>query len=339
MTAATVSASRLRPLRVLVPGTGARFRGGGLLAELEFAELASATVPVEVVTYRERQPDHPFLDDLLQAPPDDAYLWVVSWGFDVPKLLRRLRGRPVVYHAHSSGYGFRLPAGVPVIAVSHHTLAHWGALAARSPLYCVPNPIEERWQDRGLTRDIDVLVQARKSSDYLLQRLVPALREVGVRVEVQSGWVDDLTELFNRARIYTYDSADYWLGRGVTEGFGLPPLEAIACGCTVFSSLNHALADYLVPGETAYQLGAGSLEADVERIRAVLAGELPGFDNRALVARYRPAVIREQLTRVLAEVNRDWDRWGSGALPLAQPQPRRLRWQQRWQRLRRRLGH
>jgi glycosyltransferase involved in cell wall biosynthesis len=182
-------------------------------------------------------------------------------------------------------------------------------------------------------------VQARKSSDYLLQRLVPALRQAGVRVEVQSGWVDDLTELFNRARIYAYDSADYWLGRGVTEGFGLPPLEAIACGCTVFSSLNHALADYLAPGETAYQLGAGSLEADVERIRAVLAGELPGFDNRALVARYRPAVIREQLARVLAEVNRDWDRWCTGAQPLPQPQPRRLRWQQRWQRLRRRLGH
>ena len=32
------------------------------------------------------------------------------------------------------------------------------------------------------------------------------------------------------AAVVLYDSADYWRGRGVSEGFGLPPLEALACG-------------------------------------------------------------------------------------------------------------
>ena len=84
----------------------------------------------------------------------------------------------------------------------------------------------------------------------MLNQLVPALRQAGLVVEVQAGWVDDLVDLFNRSTVYLYDSAEYWRGRRVTEGFGLPPLEALACGCVVFSSLNHALADYGDPGRT-----------------------------------------------------------------------------------------
>jgi glycosyltransferase involved in cell wall biosynthesis len=114
-------------------------------------------------------------------------------------------------------------------------------------------------------------VQQRKSSSYVLKQLVPALRARGLRVEVQSGWVDDLVDLFNSATVYLYDSADYWRGRGVSEGFGLPPIEALACGCVVFSSLNHALADLLDPGRLGYQIGCGTLEADVERIAAAVA--------------------------------------------------------------------
>ncbi len=267
----------MRPVRFLVPGTTGRFRCGGLLVELQTARLVSEIAPVEVVTYRQREPDHPYLDDLLRAEPSPAEaLWIVSWGFDVPKLLRRLKGRPVAYHAHSSGYGFDLPPGVPVLAVSRNTLGYWGNRAPRNPLFLVPNALEPQWLERGArhsgaARPIDVLVQQRKSSIYVLQQLVPALRARGLRVEVQSGWVDDLVDLFNSATVYLYDSADYWRGRGVSEGFGLPPIEALACGCVVFSSLNHALADLLDPGRLGHQIGCGTLAADVERIAAAVA--------------------------------------------------------------------
>jgi glycosyltransferase involved in cell wall biosynthesis len=120
-------------------------------------------------------------------------------------------------------------------------------------------------------RSIDVLVQARKSSPYVLKQLVPALRQAGLVVEVQTGWVDDLVDLFNRSTVYIYDSAEYWRGRGVTEGFGLPPLEALACGCVVFSSLNHALADFGDPGHTLHQIGCGRLRFDLERIKDAVA--------------------------------------------------------------------
>ena len=272
-------ASRLcTPIRVLVPGTGPRFRCGGLSVALQTARLLSQLRPTEVVTYRAREPSHPFLDDLLdhEDAPGQA-LWLVSWGFDVPMLLSRLRGRLALYQAHSSGYGFDLPPGVPVVAVSRNTLGYWGDRAPRNPLFLLPNALEPQWLERGARqgvsaqRPIDVLVQQRKSSDYVLKRLVPALRARGLRVEVQSGWVDDLVDLFNSAKIYLYDSAEHWRAAGVSEGFGLPPLEAMACGCVVFSSLNHALADTLTPGELGHQIGCGSLAYDVERMVAAVA--------------------------------------------------------------------
>ena len=279
------------------------------MVELQTARLVSEIAPVEVVTYRQREPDHPYLDDLLRAEPSPAEaLWIVSWGFDVPKLLRRLKGRPVAYHAHSSGYGFDLPPGVPVLAVSRNTLGYWGNRAPRNPLFLVPNALELQWLERGArhsgaSRPIDVLVQQRKSSTYVLQQLVPALRARGLRVEVQSGWVDDLVDLFNSATVYLYDSADYWRGRGVSEGFGLPPIEALACGCVVFSSLNHALADLLDPGRLGHQIGCGTLAADVERIAEAvaepegwradpeaLAALLAASGEEALIHRWRQAL-------------------------------------------------
>ena len=155
-----------RPLRFLVPGTGDRFRCGGLSVELQSARLCEGLAPsVELVTYRRREPGREFLPDLLkqEQPPGQA-LWLVSWGFHVPQLLRQLRGRPVAYHAHSSGYGFDLPAGVPVLAVSRNTLGYWGDRAPRSPLQWVPNAIDPGFVGGMGERPIDVLVQARKSS-------------------------------------------------------------------------------------------------------------------------------------------------------------------------------
>ncbi len=346
----------MRTLRFLVPGTGRRFRCGGLAVELQTARLVAALAPTEVVTYRERQSDQPFLDDLLRAeslggPDADKALWIVSWGFDVPRLLRRLRGRAVAYHAHSSGYGFDLPPGVPVLAVSRNTLGYWGDRAGRAPLLLVPNALEPQWIARGerpapgsgsamaARRPIDVLVQRRKCSAYVLEQLVPALRARGLNVDVQTGWVDDLVTLFNSAAVVLYDSADYWRGRGVSEGFGLPPIEALACGCVVFSSLNHALADCLDPGVLGHQLGLGTLGADVERITAAVAHPARWQADPAALQRLLEdlgeASLQQRWQRALALLNRHWDR-----LLLAAEPPLRSasRLQLQWSRVRQKLA-
>jgi len=344
----------LRPVRFLLPGTSGRFRCGGLLVELQTARLVGSLPGrrVELVTYRQREADHPMLEDLLaaEAAPGQA-LWIVSWGFDVPALLWRLRGRPVAYHAHSSGYGFCLPPGVPVLAVSRDTLGYWGALAPRHPLFLVPNALDGRWLERGARpghgaapaapgrRPIDVLAQERKCSAYVLRQLVPALRARGLRVEVQSGWVDDLVDLFNSATVYLYDSADYWRGRGVSEGFGLPPLEALACGCVVFSSLNHALAGTLDPGLLGHQIGCGSLQADLERITAAVADpagwQADAGRLDALLLESSEAVLVDRWAAALAAIEEHWRRLHAGAAPLKAASTWRLRFDQRLVRLRR----
>ena len=264
-------------IRVLVPGTSSRFRCGGLSVAKQTARLLAELKPTTLVTYKERNDKYPFLEDLLKEEfVEKGSLWIISWGFDIPKLLKRLRGRNVLYHAHSSGYGFKLPSSVPIVAVSRNTMGYWGHHAPRNPLFLVPNAIECQWLERGnlkgdvASRPIDILVQRRKSSDYLLFELVPALRAKGFRVEIQSDWVEDIVRLFNDSKVFLYDSTEHWSAAGVTEGFGLPPVEAMACGCIVFSSLNHALSDILTPGEIGHQIGCGSLSNDVNRITAAV---------------------------------------------------------------------
>ena len=335
-------------VRFLVPGTSGRFRCGGLSVEYQTARLVASLCPTELVTYRERSQDHRYLDDCLaQEPPDPKILWVVSWGFDVPGLIRRLHGRRVVYHAHSSQYGFGLPPGVPVLAVSRNTLGYWGDRAPRNPLFLVPNALEHVWLERGdrsarQRRPIDVLVQARKSSSYVLNHLVPALRQAGFVVEVQTGWVDDLVDLFNRSTVYLYDSAEHWRGRGVTEGFGLPPLEALACGCVVFSSLNHALADHGVSGQALHQLGCGRFSFDLQRVQAAAldpdAWRLSPQDLGSLLGNHSEALLKVRWSTVLDQL----DALHSSKGPeLQTPSRLRLRlesWLQRVQRVVNRLA-
>jgi hypothetical protein len=309
--------------------------------------------PTEVVTYRQREPELPFLEDLLRREPAPGEaLWVVSWGFNVPRQLRRLRGRPVAYHAHSSGYGFNLPPGVPVLAVSRNTLGYWGDRAPRHPLFLVPNALEPKWLERGARgrgdgppsprRPIDVLVQQRKTSAYVLDQLVPELRRAGLRVEVQSGWVDDLVELFNSATVVLYDSADYWRGRGVSEGFGLPPLEALARGCVVFSSFNHALADSLDPGLVGHQIGCGTLAGDLERIRAAVAQPtawLPPAERLiSLLDACSEPVLLERWRDALEAIDAHWRLRLAGEPALRSPPRWRVRAVQLRGRLRRWLA-
>jgi len=341
------------PIRFLLPGTGDRFRCGGLLVELQTAELLAGLGerPVELVTYRQRQPGHAFLPDLLrqEAAPGQA-LWIVSWGFDVPMLLRRLRGRRVAYHAHSSGYGFDLPPGVPVLAVSRNTLGHWGDRAPRQPLHLLPNALDRRWlrsdgtdaaaDPPGRPRPIDVLVQERKNSRYVLDQLVPALRARGLRVEVQSGWVEDLVGLFRSASVVLYDSAEYWRARGVSEGFGLPPLEALASGCVLFSSFNHALADQLDPGLVGHQIGCGTLAADLDRISAAAADPQAWLPEprrlQALLQESSEAALAERWRRALVAIDVHWQRLLDAAEPPLHSAPTwRLQLGQRLVRLRR----
>lgn len=296
----------MRKLYFLVPGMGGKFACGGLWAELKTLALARQICPAEIVTYRQRERDKLFLPDLLQQQPSDEVIFVLSWGFDVPKLAAQLKHYHTIYHAHSTGYGFRLPASIPIITVSRNTMGYWGQKSPNSLIYYLPNHISDEFKNLQQERDIDVLVQVRKSSEYLLRVLVPILRK-SCHVYVVDSYVEDLAGLFNRAKVYLYDSAEYWAQQGVSEGFGLQPLEALACGCQVFSSLNGGLSDYLDPGFNCYKIAGYSSGYDVQQILKAVANSVPPTLCQQLLAEYRTENISRRLQFILKEINEFFD--------------------------------
>lgn len=275
---------------------------GGNIAQLKFLAIAQEITTATAVTYRQREKDTLFLDDLLKKnPAEDTGVYVIHWGPDIQRLLTKLKNRRVIYVAHSSGYRFTLPPKVPIIAVSKHTQAYWGRHAPNSLIFYLPNEISPEYQNRHQPRTIDILVMKRKSSKYLLEKLVPALKPHCNLVLVDF-WVEDLAHLFNQTKVYLYDSSEYWWQTGLTEGFGLPPLEAMACGCTVFSSINDALSDYLDPGFNCHKLRVYSLEYDVYRILNAVKN-WQDCDNDEFLQKYRKQAISERFKKILEQID------------------------------------
>lgn len=292
----------MRKLYFLLPGTDGKFACGGLWAELKTFNLVKQVCSADVVTYRQREKDKLFLDDVLQQSNLDDVIFIVSWGFDVAKLATKLKQYNVVYHAHSTDYGFSLPASIPIVTVSRHTMGYWGKNSPNSLIYYLPNQISDEFQNLNLSRDIDVLVQARKSSEYLMEKLIPALQKQ-CKVEVVNSYVEDLPGLFNQAKVYLYDSAEYWALQGVTEGFGLQPMEALACGCQVFSSINSGLSDYLDPGFNSYKIAAYSQEYDVQRILKNVCNWTPPELPAHFFTEYRRESIIQRLQVIVNDLN------------------------------------
>ncbi|PSB04343.1 glycosyltransferase [Merismopedia glauca] len=298
----------MRKLYFLVPGTGGKFACGGLWAELKTFELAKKVCSAELVTYKQRENNTLFLDDLIERSPFnlEQITFVIGWGFDVPKIAQKLSQCHLIYHAHSAGYGFTLPANIPIITVSKNTMGYWGQKSPNSLIYYLPNQISPEFYNLNLSRDIDVLVQTRKSSEYLIKQLIPALKQK-CNVYVVDGFVADLAQLFNRTKVYLYDSAEYWAQQGVSEGFGLQPMEAMACGCHVFSSINGGLSDYLDPGFNCQKIAGYSQEYDIKRILEVVnqntAFEMPAI----LLNEYREENILARLNLILTEIDEFFD--------------------------------
>lgn len=295
----------MRSLYFLLPGTGKRFACGGLWAELKAFELAKQFCPAEVVTYRQREKGTLFLDDVLEQKDLSNIIFVMSWGFDVAKLAKRLKNYHAIYHAHSAGYGFTLPSSVPIVTVSRNTLGYWGQLAPNSLIYYLPNQISDEFRVLDLNRDIDVLIHTRKSSEYLLNQLIPALQQ-RCKVEIINTFVDSLSTVFNRTKVYLYDSAEYWAQQRVSEGFGLQPMEAMACGCQVFSSVNGGLSDYLDPGFNCQKIAGYSTEYDVQRILSAIATPIPPLPA-SFFDEYRSPNILHRFEVILREVNAFFD--------------------------------
>lgn len=293
----------MRPIVFLFPHD--RMDVGGNRAQVRFQEACSRFAPVTAACYGQPIDGWLHLDDILARPAkaDAEPVFAIHWGPDIAMLLDRLRGRDVVYFAHSTGWGMQIAPTVPILCVSRNTQGYWGRHAPNNWIAHVPNVIDAPLPGNGGRRDIDVLVQTRKSSHYLRERLVPALRE-RCNLVLLDGWVDDLGAWMRRSRVYLYDSVEHWIGVGATEGFGLPPLEAMANGCVVFSSLNDALSDYLDPGFNCRKLRVHSLDYDLAEVLRAVREDRPQPPHAEFLKTYAAETVSQRLEGLFGEIER-----------------------------------
>lgn len=102
------------------------------------------------------------------------------------------------------------------------------------------------------------------SHGLLKNQLLQLARDLGVleRVVSQSALTDeDLCRLYNAATVFVFPS--------LYEGFGLPPLEAMACGAPVIASNRSCLPEVL--GEAALPVNPGSVTQLTQAMSTVLS--------------------------------------------------------------------
>jgi glycosyltransferase involved in cell wall biosynthesis len=84
-------------------------------------------------------------------------------------------------------------------------------------------------------------------------------------------------------------------------------MEALACGCQVFSSINGGLSDYLDPGFNCYKIAGYSQEFDAQRILKALKSEIPLTLLPEVLHEYRSENIIRRFAVILAEINHFFD--------------------------------
>ena len=262
--------SRMK-INVLLPGTTESWHCGGLFIAIKLAGLFAKFCPAEIVTYKEHEPDHPFLtEELLEASPPSSTLWIITWGPHIAELLGRLAGRRVAYYAQSAGWSIDVPSGVAILCISRFVMAYWAQWAPHAPLFLLPPTLDPKCRNERQRRDIDLLYLSRKTTPYLQDELIPHLRQ-HCRVETIDGLIPHhkVLDLFNRSKLYVYDYKPT-AERAWVDGFGLQPLEAIVCGCTVFTTLSGGPCDYLDPGVNCAQI-SGDRERDASAVLTAVA--------------------------------------------------------------------
>jgi glycosyltransferase involved in cell wall biosynthesis len=121
-----------------------------------------------------------------------------------------------------------------------------------------------RLKGRAATRDLRLLIGGRKG--WLYEGFFRRRRELGLEEEVILAGVvpdEDLPALYSAAALFVFPS--------LYEGFGLPPLEAMACGTPVITSDTSSLPE--VVGEAGIMVALHDVDGLVEAMERVLTDE------------------------------------------------------------------
>lgn len=63
-----------------------------------------------------------------------------------------------------------------------------------------------------------------------------------------------------------YNESSIFISTSYTEGWGLPPMEAMACGCAVVTTASGGVEDFAIDNETALLCEAGNIDELVDKV-------------------------------------------------------------------------
>ena len=122
---------------------------------------------------------------------------------------------------------------------------------------------------------------------------------------IQFNLVDNVSQA---EMVQQYQCSDVFLATGYPEGFGLPPLEAMACGAAVVGFTGGAAAEYMIHNETALVVPDGDTAGAASELRRLLSDgalrerlRLAGLTQSQI---YTADRVRQQLVQKFAPLTR-----------------------------------
>lgn len=239
----------------------------------------------------------------------DKPLFIVTWGPLISehiKLIRRhVPNARILYYAQSFGWNIKVPPRVPIICVSRFVMSQWALHAPENFIAYIPPPLNPVFKLENQKRDIDILVHRRKQNQYCLEKLIPALERENLTMKIITDWIpqEQFAALLNRTKVFLYVTELHktgWRRRLPGEGFGLPALEALACGAIVGSNLLGGVTDFLTPGENCIKLQNGDVKFDLAQIRdAIKNFRIDEQTLETVITQYQPDAVMAKWKNLL----------------------------------------
>jgi len=176
---------------------------------------------------------------------------------------------------------------IPKIAISNHvkqTIEHY---TTQKVLAVVPNGINhtEYYRDNSIIKDgVGGCIRHSYSKEPIItERVFSLLRiykpnfplysfGIGKKSSIQKelNYTDNPT--VEEARII-YNKCKVWFLASIAEGFSLPVLEAMACGCVVVSTKCGGPQDLIIDGYNGYLVEIGNYGGIIHYIKKILSDE------------------------------------------------------------------
>ena len=204
------------------------------------------------------------------------YLPKLLFRFSPARCLIFIQNWPLIYrhvNAHVGSEdlaGSYSEMGYELVMSCTNLMAQMLTREPEDKVLVIPNYIdlEVFYPSPSKRRKARVLAMPRKNK----QDLVAIVDKVSARMPLDIVYADGLTEL---QLAEEYRKSDIYLATGYPEGFGLPPLEAMACGCAVVGFTGKGAREFMIHEETALVCDDGDTDTAAELlIRLLTDGEL-----------------------------------------------------------------